>query len=148
MNLRGSLSDFSRRVAPGRSVGIRQLPLGDTALALGSRAAHLGSFWGCFLGKLLGISGIAFGLAFAAFTLGKLWESFGVVGQLLGEPDFFGEAFSRPTAQGFQFQGFPPFQTRKKKSRHSLSLPVTSERVVAREFYLKNPTPPGAAHAT
>ena len=28
-----------------------------------------------------------------------LWGSFGVVGQLLGEPDFFGEAFSRPTAQ-------------------------------------------------
>ena len=60
MNLRGSLSDFSRRVAPGRSVGIRQLPLADTALALGFRAAHLG--------QLLGLlSGAA--------------SSFGVVGQ-------------------------------------------------------------------
>ena len=53
-----------------------------------SVAAFWGSFWDSFWG------------AFAAFTLGKLWESFGVVGQLLGEPDFFGEAFSRPTALG------------------------------------------------
>ena len=99
MNLRGSLSDFSRRVAPGRSVGIRQLPLGDTALALGSRAAHLGQLLGLLSGAA---SGAAFGAAFAGFTLGQLWGSFGVVGQLLGEPDFFGEAFSRPTAL---FQG-------------------------------------------
>ena len=54
MNLRGSLSDFSRRVAPGRSVGIRQLPLGDTALALGSRAAHLGQLLGLLSGPASG----------------------------------------------------------------------------------------------
>ena len=102
MNLRGSLSDFSRRVAPGRSVGIRQLPLGATALALGSRAAHLGQLLGLLSGAA---SGAAFGAAFAGFTLGQLWGSFGVVGQLLGEPDFFGEAFSRPTAPDGKFSG-------------------------------------------
>ena len=65
MNLRGSLSDFSRRVAPGRSVGIRQLPLGATALALGSRAAHLGQLLGLLSGAA---SGAAFGTAFADFS--------------------------------------------------------------------------------
>ena len=71
MNLRGSLSDFSRRVAPGRSVGIRQLPLGATALALGSRAAHLG--------QLLGLlSGAASGAALGQLSRVSLWGSFGI----------------------------------------------------------------------
>ena len=74
MNLRGSLSDFSRRVAPGRSVGIRQLPLGATALALGSRAAHLGQLLPEVLGLL---SGAASGAALGQLSRVSLWGSFG-----------------------------------------------------------------------
>ena len=54
-------------------------------------AAKPGPAWPWALGEL-------WGSALTVHCL--LWGSFGVVGKLLGEPDFFGTAFSRPTAQG------------------------------------------------
>ena len=53
-------------------------------------AAKPGPAWPWALGEL-------WGSALTVHCL--LWGSFGVVGKLLGEPDFFGTAFSRPTAQ-------------------------------------------------
>ena len=52
-------------------------------------AAKPGPAWPWALGEL-------WGSALTVHCL--LWGSFGVVGKLLGEPDFFGTAFSRPTA--------------------------------------------------
>ena len=52
-------------------------------------AAKPGPAWPWALGEL-------WGSALTVHCL--LWGSFGVVGKLLGEPDFFGIAFSRPTA--------------------------------------------------
>ena len=54
-------------------------------------AAKPGPAWPWALGEL-------WGSALTVHCL--LWGSFGVVGKLLGEPDFFGTAFSRPTALG------------------------------------------------
>ena len=53
-------------------------------------AAKPGPAWPWALGEL-------WGSALTVHCL--LWGSFGVVGKLFGEPDFFGRAFSRPTAQ-------------------------------------------------
>ena len=52
-------------------------------------AAKPGAAWPWALGE----HAPAHSLCIACFG-----TAFGVVGQLLGEPDFFGEAFSRPTA--------------------------------------------------
>ena len=60
-------------------------------------AAKPGPAWPWALGEL-------WGSALTVHCL--LWGSFGVVGKLLGEPDFFGTAFSRPTAQ-FQLISSP-----------------------------------------
>ena len=55
-------------------------------------AAKPGPAWPWALGEL-------WGSALTVHCL--LWGSFGVVGKLLGEPDFFWIAFSRPTAPSF-----------------------------------------------